>query len=76
MAVDLENIFTSAVAERMARLQEHAIGATQRQTDGAGFDQRALGAVIANELVVSNDPMTMAGMNAAVRIPTTLTHPG
>lgn len=47
-----------------------------RQRDGATFDQRVLGAVAASELLVSNDGMQIAGLNAGVRTPTTIDHPG
>ena len=63
--IDLMHLFQGSVA--------HAI---ERQRDGSLFDLRALGAVIASELLVSNDPSEMSRVNAAVRIPTTLDHPG
>ena len=46
-----------------------------RQRDGAAYDQRNLGAVAAVELLVSNDPMQVAGLNTGVRTPTTISHP-
>lgn len=49
--------------------------AFRRQGDGAAFDMRALGAVAANELLVSNDPSEISRLNAAVRTPTTIDHP-
>lgn len=59
------------------RSQAQEVGlAHARQRDGAAFDMRALGAAVASELVQSDDPQTFAGLNTAVRIPTTVDHPG
>jgi len=49
--------------------------ALARQRDGATYDQRVLGAVSAVELLVTNDPMQVAGLNTAIRTPTTIDHP-
>ena len=50
--------------------------ANRRQADGAAFDMRALGGLLGVEFLVSNDTSEMTRTNAAVRIPTTLDHPG
>ena len=49
--------------------------AMARQRDGATYDQRVLGAVAAVELLVSDDPMQIAGLNTGIRTPTTISHP-
>jgi hypothetical protein len=76
VAVDLQSIFESRIAAASARSMEHADGAMARQTDGAAYDMRALGAVITSELVQSDDPMGMAGLNTGIRTPLTITQPG
>jgi hypothetical protein len=76
VAIDLQAMFDSRVAASSARSMEHADGAMARQTDGAAYDMRALGAVIATELVQSAEPMGMAGLNAGIRTPLTITQPG
>ena len=47
-----------------------------RQSDGAQLDNRVYAAFIASQLFSSDDPSQYADYNAAVRIPTTLDHPG
>ncbi len=55
--IDLQSLFEAGVQERNAR-----------QSDGAGYDMRLLGGVLAGALLASND----AQLNAAVRTPSTL----
>lgn len=50
--------------------------ATARQRDGAAQDMRVIGGAIAAEVLRSDDPAQFAGLNAGVRIPTTLDQPG
>lgn len=65
----------------MAGIQQHQVTqfdlnlAFARQRDGATYDQRVLGAVAAVELLVSDDPMQVAGLNTGMRTPTTVDHP-
>lgn len=75
MAVDLNEQYAAWAAHSANDSRDHISLARARQTDGAAFDMRALGGVIANEILVSNDPMMFALMNAGVRVPTTISHP-
>lgn len=50
--------------------------ATARQRDGAAFDHRALNYFGLGTLFLSDDAERAAALNAGVRIPTTLDHPG
>ena len=59
--IDLQALFEADVYQR-----------TSRQADGAAFDQRLLGGVLAGALLASN----IGQLNAAVRTPTTIDHPG
>lgn len=76
MAVNLEEVLAADFAESVARRRDDTALATARQRDGAAFDMRALGGAIADQLIQADDPAQFAGMNAAVRIPTTVDHPG
>lgn len=76
MATDLNELFTSAFAERLARRAEDADLAMGRQRNGAEQDTRVIGGLIADELLTSNDRTRFADTNASVRIPTTLNQPG
>lgn len=49
--------------------------AIERQRDGAAQDMRVIGAAVAAWLAPSDDTSEMSRINAAVRVPTTLTHP-
>lgn len=73
---NLDELFTADAAEAIARRRDHTQLALQRQSDGAAQDMRAVGGMIAGELMSSNDPTQLAGLNAGVRIPTTVSHPG
>jgi hypothetical protein len=48
----------------------------ERQRDGAAQDMRVVGAHVAAEIAQANDPTQFGGLNAGVRVPTTLDHPG
>lgn len=74
-SVDLMGLFGADAAEAIARRRDDTQLAINRQRDGAAADMRVLGGVIAAELLTQNDPMGMAGMNAGIRVPTTVDHP-
>jgi hypothetical protein len=76
MPVSLDELFAADAAESIARRRDNTQLALARQSDGAAQDMRVVGGLIAAELLAANDPMTMAGLNAGVRTPTTLDHPG
>lgn len=76
MAVSLDELFAADAAESIARRRDNTQLALARQSDGAAQDMRVVGGLIASELLTSNDPMQMAGLNAGVRTPTTVDHPG
>lgn len=76
MALSLDTMFEADAAESIARRRDDTALAVARQRDGAAFDMRALGAAIVNATITADDPTSFAGMNSAVRIPTTLDHPG
>ena len=46
-----------------------------RQRDSSAHALQTLQAVAAVELLVSNDPMQVAGLNVGMRTPTTIDHP-
>lgn len=75
MAIDLNELLIAELASGSARRTTDADLAVSRQRDGAAFDMRALGASIAGSLLAADDPSQFAGLNAGVRIPTTLDHP-
>ena len=75
MAVDLQEMFAADAAESIARRRDDSQLATARQRDGAAFDMRMLGGFLASSLFSSDDPERFAGLNAGVRVPTTLDHP-
>lgn len=59
------------------RNQSQEVGlAHARQRDGAASDMRALGAAVAVAMLQADEPTTFAGINAGVRTPDTLDHPG
>lgn len=76
MAVDLTELFGADAAEAIGRRRDDTQLATARQRDGAAQDTRVVGGMIAKELLVSDSPDDMSRLNAAVRIPTTIDHPG
>lgn len=59
--LDLQSMFEADIYHRNAR-----------RSEGADFDQRLLGGVLAGALLASN----IGQLNAAVRTPTTIDHPG
>ena len=75
MSPELLNLFESDLAAHLGRQRDDIYLAVARQRDGAAYDMRALGAFTLGNLFTSDDPERMAGLNAGVRIPTTLTHP-
>ena len=67
--------FSADTAMALARQRDDAQHAQARQRDGAAYDMRMLGGFITGELFRSDDPAQFAGLNAGVRVPTTLDHP-
>lgn len=62
--------------DKLFALFQAEIGtAIVRQRDGAAQDMRVVGASITSWLAPGDDSSEMSRLNAAVRIPTTLTHP-
>jgi hypothetical protein len=76
MAVDLNEMFSADAAEAIARRRDDSQLATARQRDGAAYDMRMLGGFMTGSLFSSDDPERFAGLNAGVRVPTTIDHPG
>lgn len=65
-----------AMLAGVERRSQHSDMAMARHTDTALHGLKVIEAIAAYELLVSNDPDRMSATNAAVRIPTTLNHPG
>lgn len=76
MGPELEKLFSADAAEAVARRRDDSALAVARQRDGAAYDLRMLGGFMTSALFSSDDPATFAGLNAGVRVPTTLDHPG
>lgn len=72
----LLQLFVSDSAEAIGRRRDSTQLAMERQRDGAAQDMRVIGGMIAKELLVSDSPDDMSRLNAAVRVPTTVDHPG
>lgn len=62
--------------EAIGRRRDDINLAQARQRDGAAQDMRVVGSAIAANIIQSDDPTQYAGLNAGVRVPTTLDHPG
>jgi hypothetical protein len=73
---DLDAMFGADAAEAIARRRDDTHLAVARQRDGAAYDLRMLGGFMTASLFASDDPERFAGMNAGVRVPTTVDHPG
>lgn len=76
MAVNLQDAFEASMLQTFADRSNHSQGAVARQTDGAAFDHRALGIAMIGAVAGADDPSEFSRVNAGVRIPTTLDHPG
>lgn len=68
--------FENTMLQNFSRQAAHSEGATARQTDGAAYDMRMLGGFIGGELFRANDPESFAGLNTAIRVPSTIDQPG
>ena len=77
--IELPDTIQTSLMGLMIQQQQIAMGDLQlafaRQRDGAAYDMRVIGAISANELLVSNDPVQFAGLNTGIRTPTTISHP-
>lgn len=62
--------------EAIGRRRDDINLATARQRDGAAQDMRVVGSAIAANIIQSDDPTQYAGLNAGIRVPTTVDHPG
>lgn len=62
-------------AEAVARRRDDTQQAIARQRDGAVYDMRGLGGFMTQQLFASDNGVTFADLNAAVRTPTTIDHP-
>jgi len=71
----LAAMFSADAASALGRQRDDAQHAQARQRDGAAFDMRALGGFVLGELFSSNDPGQFAGLNTAIRVPSTIDHP-
>lgn len=71
----LLGLFHADAAEAISRRRDDTQLAIARQRDGAAHDMRLLGYIGTSELLVSNDTSEISRLNAAVRSPTTLSHP-
>lgn len=72
----MDEFWQNDFREAAARRRESAQQIHERQSDAAGQDMRVIGAAIASAVVSSDDPQQFAGLNAGVRVPTTVDHPG
>jgi len=75
MTAELVARFEAAEAHGVVRLDDDIDLATARQRDSTQVFNKLLDGFISAELFRSDDPAQFAGLNAGVRIPTTLDHP-
>lgn len=68
-------MFTADAAEAIARRRDDTQLAIARQRDASAYDMRMLGGFMTGTLFSSDDAERFAGINAGVRVPTTLDHP-
>ena len=69
-----QQLMMQGIAAHQIAMQDTEL-AFARNRDVALYDLRVLGSVSASELLVTNDPMQVAGYNTAIRTPTTIDHP-
>lgn len=76
MALDAAVVdqLTAAASRGILRQSDRADEASARQSDGAAFDMRLLGGVMANELIGENERANVGGLNTAIRTPSTIDH--
>lgn len=72
----LLTMFEADAAESIARRRDDTQLAIARQRDGAAYDMRMLQGFISGTLFAQDDGNELSRINAAVRVPTTLDHPG
>lgn len=75
MAINMQEMFEGDLAQAVARRRDDSDLAAARQRDGAAYDMRMLGGFMTGSLFSSDDPERFAGLNAGVRVPTTIDHP-
>lgn len=79
LSAELAGIFEADAAEAVARRRDDTALATARQRDAAAYDTRMLGGFMTAQLFASDDTQALAGMfaglNGAIRVPTTVDHP-
>lgn len=76
MNPDLVGLYNSAAAERLSLHNADTMLAVARQRDTAQHGLKVIEGVVAKELLVSDDAAEFGRTNAAIRVPTTLDHPG
>jgi hypothetical protein len=62
--------FTAGIAAALRQQQDEQMLRIGRQSDGAQYDNRALGATLAGVLMGANDPERYASYGAASHVPT------
>lgn len=75
MDPELVKMLNAELGTGVSRRSSDVDLAFSRQRDGAAYDMRMLGAFVTGNLFASDDPERFAGLNAGVRVPTTLDHP-
>ena len=60
---------------RIGRQSDEMMLRVGRQSDASALDHRQYAGFVATQLFNSDDPMTVAGMNTAIRTPSTVEHP-
>lgn len=75
----LSAIFEADAAEAVARRRDDTQLAMARQRDAAAYDTRMLGGFMTAQLFASDDTQALAsmfaGLNGAMRVPSTVDHP-
>lgn len=75
----LAAVFEADAAEAVARRRDDTQLALARQRDAAAYDTRMLGGFMTTALFSSDDVQALssmfAGLNGAIRVPSTVDHP-
>lgn len=76
MALDaaVVDALSARAAAGVARSTDRAEELSLRQSDGAAYDMRTLGGVLANSLIGMDERANVAGLNTAIRTPNTVEH--
>lgn len=76
MDPELAGMIKAELAQSIGRRQSGFDQLMVGLVGGINSDQRGTTAAVLNSMIQSDDPQQYAGLNSAVRIPTTLDHPG